>query len=190
MQYELTTLQSPAMQPLTLAAAKLHLYEDEEHNDDDITRAIADATLWLERQTDLRLITQKTRLTADNFPAAGTPITLPVWPVKSIDAITYVAADGTETTLATESVSLRKNDYGRSRIAMKDWAPWPTTRHTPDAVTIDVEVGFTDADSVPEIYVRPLLTLIAFFYENRGDSDIALPQVLGDLVANLRPADE
>lgn len=190
MQYDLTTLLQPAMQPLTLAAAKLHLYEDEDHNDADITRAIADATRWLETQTDIRLIEQRTRITSDNFPESGRPLQLPVWPVQSIHAITYTAADGTESTLATESVSLRKNDYGRSRLAMRDWAPWPTTRHTPDAVSIDLVVGYPDADSVPEMYLRPLLILVAFYYEKRGDDDSPMPQVLRDLIGNIRPADE
>ncbi|WP_417745069.1 head-tail connector protein [Rosistilla oblonga] len=190
MQYELTTLQPPSSQPLGLDAAKSHIYEDGDHTEADIARAIADATQWFERQTEVRLIRQTTRITADAFPAAGEPIVLPVWPVSAIDAITYIAADGTETSLDAGAVSLRRNDYGRSRLAMRDWLPWPTTRHTPDAVTIDVQCGYADADSVPEIYLRPLLTLIAFYYENRGDSDAALPEVLEDLVANLRPVDE
>src|SRR5687767_10556692 len=81
------TLTTPAaLEPLTLAEAKLHLRLDEGADDAGLASLIASARLHVERSHGLALIAQGWTLHLDDWPR--TPhIVLPLWPVIAVTAV-------------------------------------------------------------------------------------------------------
>jgi len=77
--FALERLSDPSIEPVTLTQAKLHLREDDDAHDDEITALITGAREWAEDFTGRALVDQMWRLTIAND--AWTPI-VPLAPVS------------------------------------------------------------------------------------------------------------
>lgn len=163
----LSTTSDPDAEPLTTAEAKDYLRLTHDTEDTEIADMIKAARHTVEARTRLRLITQTVRLTLNAFP---THIQIPVWPVQSIDSITYLNSSGVSTELDAADYQLITS-CKPNEIAPAYLLSWPTTRADYDAVSVDLIVGYGAARSdIPYGIRRANLLLIADFYEYRENT--------------------
>lgn len=147
-------------EPLTVDEAKLHLnYAIEDHEKDEQVQAwIREARQQLEHDTGVILTTQTWRITIEQFPSFRSWLNLPIWPIQSVDAFTYVDRDGAEQDLMSSpsnfilSTSSRPAKLGLS----SESANWPTSARKFQPGTLDVTAGFTSLEAVP----APLIAAI------------------------------
>jgi len=160
---------APAIEPITLAEAKVHckisvdaasaaLYTTE---DTDVTRMITMAREFAEEHGLHALITQTWDAYYPGFPAESF-IRLPYPPLKSVTSISYTDTDGdaaafTDFTARPHSNSIQKN-YG---------VEWPEI-YPESEVVIRFVCGFGDtAASVPAKIKGAMLLLVGHLYANR-----------------------
>jgi uncharacterized phiE125 gp8 family phage protein len=171
----LTLVTSPASHPVTLAEAKAQLGLTVSAHDTLLERLIAAATAKLDGDRGVlgrALVTQSWQLTLDCFPLE---ITVPLPPLQSVDAITYLDAAGDEQTLATtEYAVLGLGGSKRARIVPAYGKSWPSTWDFPESVTVTFTAGYDDgssptdsAASVPEPIRAAILMHVAHLFENR-----------------------
>ncbi len=133
-----TLIIAPAVEPVTLAEAKLHLRVD--HSDEDalISSLISAARRYAETFTGRQIITATWELTLDAFPWIIEP---PHPLLQSITSIVYVDVDGVSQTL---DASIYQVDItstpGRVKPAFGE--VWPGTRSQFNAVTVTYVAGY------------------------------------------------
>jgi uncharacterized phiE125 gp8 family phage protein len=142
----------------------------EEPEDADLVDLYIDAAIngidgntWFGRA----LITQEWRLILPVF--ANCHITIPLPPLQSVDAVTYVDNDGVAQTLATSSYDvIGIGGDAPAMIALAYGASWPSTRWQPDAIGVEFTAGYGDTpDDVPSDIQAALLLTIGHLYRNR-----------------------
>lgn len=158
--------EAPAVAPVSLDDAKMHLRVDHSHEDSLIVALIDAASAHIDGQGVLgrALITQTWATWVGSAPGV---VTLPVGPFQSLTSIDYYDSDnalqsGTlsdfETRLAGDFVTVQP----------KSGASWPTAYSRADAIKITYVVGFGDTgDDVPQSIRQAMLLLIGHWYENR-----------------------
>ena len=132
-----TLIAGPGEEPVTLAEAKAFCRIDGSDEDALVSALIAAARLQVESLTGRALVTQTWRLTMTCAPRL---VELPVIPAASLVA----APDGA--VLQSDAVLLVE----------------PT-----DELTVDYTAGYGDAADVPGDLKQAVLTLVAYWYENR-----------------------
>jgi uncharacterized phiE125 gp8 family phage protein len=111
--------------------------------------------------------TQTWDLTLDQFPCDA--ITMPLSNLISVTTITYIATDGTSTTLSTDYYSV-DTASSPGRIYLKWGQVWPPTRSIENSVVIRFVCGYgATAALVPAAIKQAILMTIAQLYENRGE---------------------
>ena len=164
----------PIVEPLTLEQARKHLRvtpygsPPEHPDDDDILSAITDARQYCEDYTGRSFAEKIYEIALDAFPCGA--IELPMGaPLISVDAISYVDAEGNLETLAT-------NLYAVDKYQMPGWvvsavgAYWPETLAAVNAVKVQYKAGYNDANPLPGNARRALKLVMADFFENRENS--------------------
>lgn len=134
--------------------------------DDWITDAIESATEYIEEYLECRIAEATYELTLDRFPQRNESIPIPVWPVGEVMSIEYIDPNNVAQVVAVEKIVQPKGTR-RYRLRLKDNECWPSTRCTPDAVTITFKAGWATAKDVPKTLTRAALMLISHWYENR-----------------------
>jgi uncharacterized phiE125 gp8 family phage protein len=152
---------------------------------------LAAATEWVEGLAGCSVMKQQWQLGLSTFPFWATeaqwekqgrrldymprPILLPRGPVIRIDSITYVANDGTVTTLDPSAYQLSPNEKPPA-IYPPYSGYFPTPRYVPDSVKIKYTTGMgvdpADSSSPLPSAVRQSVQmairfLVAHWYENR-----------------------
>ncbi len=135
-------------------------------DDDWITEAIEAAHDYIEEYLACCIAVAGYRLTLDRFPRKQGSIALPVWPVSEIVSVSYVDPEGEPQTIPTEQL-IQPRGNGRAALRLADYAPFPATRATPNAVSIEFRAGWTEPGLVPRTLTRAALMLISHWYENR-----------------------
>lgn len=179
----LNLVTAPASEPVTLAEAKLHLYqEDSTANDTLITSLIVAAREYVEKFTNRALLEQTWKLWLDEFPDSGV-IYLPRSPLRSIVAVTYVDEAGVVQTMSTDDYVVDTAcTPGRIRLAYD--TSWPTTRCELDAVRVEFKAGFgTTAAAVPDSIKAAMKLIIGDLFENREQT------VVGTIVGRIPTVD-
>jgi uncharacterized phiE125 gp8 family phage protein len=179
----LQNITPPAVEPVTLADAKLHLKVDTPDDDALITRLIATARARAEWHTGRALNTQDWILWLDCWPDWGiVEISLP--PLQSVSAVTLYARDDSATVVdpATYQVDAAS---APARLTLKSTVLPPTNLREINSVAIAFSAGYGDAaDDVPAGFRAAILDLVAFLYEHRGEGPADLPL---DVLALLAP---
>lgn len=165
------TLTSPIEYPVSLEEAKSQAVIEHDDHDVLITRMIAAATSYVETLTNRSLVRQQKRLYLDRF---SDKMYLPKGPVRVVDQIQYVDADGATQTLATSVYSF--NDV-EPYIRLAYGQTWPAVRNQANAVWIDYWVGYYDQASpessidltikIPPDLADAILVLVADLYMHR-----------------------
>ena len=173
----------PAVEPVTLTEAKLHLRVD--HTDDNslITILIQAAREITEQHLGRSLITQSRTVKLDYFPRCN-EITVPYGPLVSVTTLKYYDEDEVQQTMSSTLYWVdASSDIGRIRV--KD--AWPGTYDMPNAVEVIYVAGYGAAGSnVPQAIKAAILLIVGHLYENReqvGDQRYELPFGVETLLA-------
>lgn len=166
---------------------KDQLRVDNTAEDSTIARYIDAATAYIEGPYGIGVLMEEQQWRAffDHFPNV---IRLPLFPVKSIDAIKYVDTDGNEQTL--DAWSYRTDTVSNpARIVTEHSESWPVTRQRePNAVTVEFTGGF---DKVPKDLEHAVILLASHWFENRepvtvGNSGAELPIAVDAILSRYR----
>jgi uncharacterized phiE125 gp8 family phage protein len=158
---------APALEPVTLAEAKLHLRVDGTDEDTLITPLIVAARQYAEHLTERALITQAWELVVDAFPSAE--IRLPRPPLISITSVKYDDTAGVERTLSPTT-------YSPDVYSEPGWLlpahgyDWPDTWDAANAVRVRYSAGYgAAASAVPEGIKSWILLRVGSLYRQREE---------------------
>lgn len=208
----LKLLTPPAVEPISLEEAKMHVREDFTDQDPLLLLLIKAARQhldngeagWLGRA----LINQTWQLTIDGFPnrnscwwwqnynvsgcrpasAVGYEIKIPFPPLQSVTSIKYYDTAGVQQTMSA-------SDYTVDTVSEPGWvvptSSWPSTLDAINAVTIEFVAGYgNNAEDVPaDIRVAMLLTVGHLFANREATTDknqIELPMGAKFLLKDYR----
>jgi uncharacterized phiE125 gp8 family phage protein len=188
----LTQTAGPALEPVTLAEAKLYARVDGDADDETLTLMIGAARELFERETGLVLIRQSFELTLDCWPMRGADslrrIYLPVKPVLQLTSLTVTTSDGEVTVESTDYVFDAAAD--QPRLVEASAGLWPSPSVATGGIVIAFDAGFGDAaEDVPAGIRLALLKLIADSYERRaptGETSEALNASAAAILAPFR----
>lgn len=174
-------LEGPAIEPVLLAEAKAHLRLDGDAEDELVAALIAAARAAVEAETRRVLIAQKWRAILHDWPAS--PITLPIAPVLSVQAVRAVDGQGAATLLAPAGYAFEAAD---GTLRLKTSAPG----------VVRLEVDFTAGygalgTAVPQPLRQAIKMLVTHWFEHRsavtlGDQAAPTPAGVRLLVAPYR----
>lgn len=160
----LKLITAPAIEPVTLKEAKLHLRLTGTDRDALVVMLIKAVTRRAEVITRTALITQTWEETFDYFPST---IRLEKSPLQSVTSIKYFDVDGVEQTLSdtlyqVDAVSMP------SRIIPAYGESWPDLRTEKlNKITIRYVCGFgSEASDVPETVRQWILVRLADLFDN------------------------
>jgi uncharacterized phiE125 gp8 family phage protein len=161
----LTLITAPAIEPLKLASAKLHLRQEETDDDDLIKILIVACREHAEMFTRRQFLTATWELSLDKFPAGIAEIKIPRPPLQSVSSIKYDDLDGNEQTLDSAVYDVDTGvEPGIVRLAYNQ--SWPSTRSQANAVRIRFLAGWTTIDLVPKSIRQALLLHISHLYDH------------------------
>jgi len=163
----LKLVEGPAVEPVTLAEAKLHCRVDVDDDDDLITTYIQAAREYAETVTRRALITQTWDYYRDGFPSGDT-LKVPLPALQSVAGVYYTPDGGSEQTLDSDDYEVDTvSEPGR--IVLARGASWPGDVLTRiNGVRVRFTAGYGDAASdVPGIIKLAMKLLIGHWYENR-----------------------
>lgn len=161
----LTLHTKAALQPITLAEAKLHLRVDIADDDALISALIDAATQSAEHIMGRAIMPQKWLLTADVFDYL---MYLCKPTVTAIDSIKYIDTSGALVTLSpTIYQGVLASSY-EAYVKPAFGKEWPATQDQPEAVQIVFSCGYADVASVPAAIIAWIKLCIGAMYENRA----------------------
>lgn len=164
----LVRITSPAVLPLSLAEVKSAARLEGMDEDDALVASyLRSAVEQLDGAAGILgmcLISQQWRLTIDRFPISGV-ITIPLPPLQSVDALTYVDAAGDEQSILDYTV------YGigapwQARLSHAFNGGWPTARRQDSAITVTFTAGYGDSwNDVPHPIRQAITVMVAAAYD-------------------------
>lgn len=146
----------PAVEPISLAEAKVHLRVDSSDENDLITALIVAARQAAEHQLDRALITQTLERVLDAFPSTELELGMP--PVQSITSVKYYDADEVLQTMDAA-------DYSLDADRLPGWVvpaygtTWPSTLDTANSVRVRYVAGYGDTASDVPAAIRQWMLL-------------------------------
>ena len=157
----------PAIEPVSISEAALHLRVDSDDENSLIASYIKAAREYCESFQNRAYINRTYEYYLDAFPA-GDAIRIPVNPLSSVTSIKYYGTDDTEATFDAANYLAEVDNY-ESKISLKYGKTWPSTTLRPHrGVLITFVAGYgDDASSVPEKVKLAILLLIGDYYSNR-----------------------
>ncbi len=182
-------LTPPALEPVSLADAKLFLRVEHDDDDDVIAALIAAARVHVEAQTRRALIDQTWRLVRDVWPASGRLPVLPV-PLQEVTAIRVFDADGMPHLIDVGTFAIDRVS-APAVLAYARGAP-PAPGKLAAGIEIEIVAGYGDEpDAVPAPLRQAIRVLVAHWYENRGviaaSGEVAMmPHSVASLIAPFR----
>lgn len=163
-----TVVTAATLQPLTLTEVKKHLEiddDDSEHNT-QLESMIDEACEQWESDTDSICMQRTLRITTNEF---YDDFKLPQRPITSITSLKYYDLNNVQQTLATTVYGF---DVANRSIRLKTNQSIPTFTPRWDAFEITYVAGHATAASIPALWKRAMLLLIAYYFDsNRGDND-------------------
>jgi uncharacterized phiE125 gp8 family phage protein len=163
----LTLVTPPAVEPVTLDEAKLHLRIDGDDEDDLISASLTAAREMCELEARRAFTTQTWELALECWPKDD-QIVLPRPPLQSVTSIKYLDWQGVETTInSADYIVDTASKPGRVWLAYGKCWPSATLRPGP-AIRVRYVAGYgAVADDVPQRYRQAILLLLGHYYENR-----------------------
>jgi uncharacterized phiE125 gp8 family phage protein len=183
--YELVT--PPSMLAVDVNECKKAARVDSDEDDTLVTQYINEATEALEKDASLCLLTQTWRLNLDWFPQWQ--IQIRKYPLASISSITYVATDGTVTTISASDYIVDTTSVP-PRIVPAYGLTWPTCRDQPRSVKVTFVAGYANATLVPANAKQAILLSTAMrIREREGLNDEEYRMAFDRVVNRLRKFD-
>ncbi len=178
----------PALEPISVADAKVHLRLDGSAEDALIASLILTSRLHLESALSIALITQSWTLSLDAWPEAS--VMFPIRPVLAITSARVLSATNVATTIAASDYLL--DGSGLKPRLVRTGSAWPLPGKAANGVEIAFTAGFGPAATdVPSPIRQALLMLVAHWYEHRdpieiGSSSSNIPKAVSDLMMPYR----
>jgi uncharacterized phiE125 gp8 family phage protein len=169
-----TLITAPAVEPLTLAEAKLYLRVDSTTENSLITGMIVSARQMVETYTRRALATQTWDFRYPWFMDTRRPLIVPKAPLQSVTSVTYLDEDGTSQTLGASNYAVRTFSgavAGRGYVELKDDVSLPSV-YT-DAimpVTVRAVCGYGVAADVPDGLKMAIYLMLGDLYEQRQET--------------------
>lgn len=161
----LTVITPPEEEPVSVATAKAHLRVDTTADDALIETYLKAARELCEGLARRSFVTQTFRLVLDDFPSA--PLKLPRPPLQSVDAVTYLDADGNEHDW-TDFTADTGSEPGK---VIFNSLPTASLQES-GAVAIEFTAGYESAADLPNVFVMAILQTVANWYELREMGDV------------------
>lgn len=181
----------PAVEPVTLEEMRQHLRIEDEDEHEYLIDVIREAREEIEVASGLALISQKWKLTLDQWPcgkqdwwdgvreghinqlygpSSYSDLKLPKYPLLSVDSVkVYDEEDNTTTIVIADSFSVDAVSRP-GRISMKSGVSLPSGGRANNAIVIEYTAGYgTAAQDVPPPLRRAVKSLAAYLYSHRGD---------------------
>ncbi len=189
--YSLKVVTPPALEPVSLAEAKLQCRLDDDLTMDDqlISTLISAARGYCENETNRAFVNTTFDLKMDGF--WDCEIRLPRAPASSVTSVTYLDTDGVSQTWSASEYSVDINAEP-GRITRAYGFSWPSTRCIENAVTVRYVAGYgAAASSVPEDIKAAMKLIIGHLYANResvvvGTITAVLPLAVESLLNRFR----
>lgn len=158
----------PALEPVTLSEARLHLRVDTADDDPLIGALISAARVHAEMLTARQFLPARWRLVLDRF----TPmVLLNRSPVVSVVSVRYLDMGGLWQTMpATDYVVESSSEP--ARITPSFGKIWPPTLPQIGSVEILFDAGYTDATKVPDGIKRWMLLRVGSLYQHREEMSV------------------
>lgn len=161
-----TLITGPAVEPVTLAQAKLHLRVDMPEDDTLIEGLIIAARQWVEQYCRRALVSQTWELHLDSWPSGA--VYLPWPPLVSVTSIKGTDEAGVETTVSASNYQADTFSVP-GRVTLKSTGTWPATTLRPGGCAVRYVAGYGAAADVPQVFKQAILLLVGHLYENRED---------------------
>ena len=152
---------APAIEPVSLVEAKLHLRVDS-RDDDSLISSQIKAASERARQYFRRENSQSTW--DQTFDEWEEYLVLRKKPIISVTSVTYVDPDGAPQTLATSVWEVTINREP-GLVRRKFNQTWPAVRSHEDAITIRYVAGYAVVPELQKAYVKLLVALLYEFRE-------------------------
>lgn len=153
---------APSREPLALPEVKAHLRLDTGDEDAVVSSLIVSARQHIEVACNRALMPQTWRMRLDRFH--GKTIYLSGGPFRSIVSVSYIDTAGAVQVVPSDDYVSRLQEPARISAIER----WPDTKGQIEAVTIDAEVGYADAASVPDPIKHAMKMLIGSWFDNRS----------------------
>jgi uncharacterized phiE125 gp8 family phage protein len=171
----LALLQAPAAPIVTLEEAQLHVRSENVAEGPLLDALVLAATGQAEAYCRRRFVTQRWRLTLDEFPADA--IVLPHPPLATVESVKWVDRDVVLQTLAPADYVVRPYETPGEIVPARG-VTWPSAIDEPDAVQVEFTCGYGDPSAVPEAIRRAVLLLVGTLYANRESvAPVAMQEV-------------
>lgn len=159
-----TRTAAPAVSPVSLVEAKLHLRVSGTDEDTLIQLYIDAATAAAEEELGKVLITQTWTETIE-YPTGRVKLTKA--PVQSVSAIQYYDGDNVSQAGVLSDYSIITQEHF-AYIEPVSGGVWPTVYDRPDAMTFTYTAGYGDAGSDVAANIRQaIFLLVGQYYEHR-----------------------
>lgn len=176
---------------MSLAEARLHLYQPHTSQDTVITALIKAAQRKCEKYLSATFITSTWDYVLEGFPyspgggcrgraSSTNQIQIPNPPLVSVTSINYLDGGGASQLLATSAYTVTTGLYGKIDPAYG--TSWPIYQTRPGAVTVRYVAGYGSAAAVPATIKAAILLYVGYLFVNRGDEDAAIPRAIADLL--------
>lgn len=166
--WKYATSGTPAVEPITLAEAKLFLRVDASGEDQLIDALIVAARQMVEEHTSRRCITQTIELSFDGVPAERV-LPIPFAPVASISSIVSYDTDNAATTFSANDYRLDTHSLP-NRIVLDDDASWPSDLRQTNSLLVTAVLGYgsSGASVTDKALMGAMKLLITHWYEHRN----------------------
>lgn len=164
--YQLAKTSNPTTLPVSLDDAKLHLNieSSETFFDDELTGIIWAARDFVERRTNLTLITTTYTAKWACFPKSE--LAIPAYPVSAIDSVQYYDNDGDLQAVSSYQESLDSKPAYIQPAVDDDWPDTQSDRI--DAVQVSFTAGYgATAATIPYQCVHIIKMLVGHWFKNR-----------------------
>lgn len=174
----LERISAPAVEPLSLAEARLHLRLDGDAEDDLVAALVVAARQMAESVLGRALIRQDFRLWLDRWPPGRRAVDLPRPPLAEVTAVSLHDDDGGQSPL-DPALWLADRVATPGRLVLRAGAPAPVAARVANGIAIDYRAGYGEAGAdVPEPIRRGMALLVGHLFESReagGDGLRPLP---------------
>ncbi len=158
----------PALEPVTLSEARLHLRVDTADDDPLIDALISAARLHAEMLTARQFLPARWRLVLDRF----TPmVLLNRSPVVSVISVRYLDMGGLWQIMPSTDYVVESSSEP-ARITPAFGKIWPPTLPQIGSVEILFDAGYADATKVPDGIKRWMLLRVGSLYQHREEMSV------------------
>lgn len=152
----------PTSEPVTLEELKEFARVDFDDDDNLLNGLIKTAREYVENATGRACVKQTLEEIRGHFPMCG--MSLPRYPVQSIESVKYLNIDGDEETLQDDVDYYLDIDSNPAVLSPARF--WPATAHRTNAVRVRYIAG-GEVEDVPQAFKTVICSLASHWYEQR-----------------------